>query len=379
MAATALLPRAVAAAPAGLTAAIIGHTGRGDYGHGMDICFNDLPGVKVVAIADPNEAGRSKAAARCNPQRQYADYREMLTREKPNLVSVAPRWSEQHRDMALAAIAAEAHLFMEKPISVSCAEADEILAAAEKSKRKVAVAHQMRLAPAVTHLKKKIDAGLIGDLLQMNAFGKMDARAGGEDLLVLGVHLFDLMRLFSGGEPQWCVSRVLHQGGDITKSDARAIKEQVGPVAGDEIFASFAFPNGVNATFTSRARLQENTGWWGLELLGSKGTARILADIWPRVMFRPIKPWTNAGRPDEWKPLEDDAAAKATGAEQSTTFANRRLVEDLLAAIQEDREPICSGRNAATALEIVMAVYQAALAGGKVTLPLKDRGHPLQG
>ena len=376
----ALLPRPVAAAGADtpLTAAIIGHTGCGDYGHGMDLCFSDLPGVKVVAIADPDDAGRAKAAARCKAERQYADYREMLGKERPNLVSIAPRWSEHHREMALAAIAAGAHLFMEKPIAVTCAEADEILAAAAKANRKIAVAHQMRLAPAVTHLKKKIDAGLIGNLLQMNAFGKMDARAGGEDLLVLGVHLFDLMRLFTGGEPQWCTSRVLQQGRDITRADARTIKEQIGPVAGDDIFVTFAFPDGVNATFTSRARLKENTGWWGLELIGSKGTARILADIWPRVMFRPITPWTNAGRSDAWKPLEDDPAARATVADQSNALANRRLVDDLLAAIQEDREPVCNARNAAKALEMVMAVYQAALAGARVVLPLKDRGHPLQ-
>src|SRR4051812_19599938 len=61
-----------------LPAAVIGHTGRGDYGHGMDLIFNDLPGVTVVAVADPDPAGRAKAAGRCKAARQYADYREML-------------------------------------------------------------------------------------------------------------------------------------------------------------------------------------------------------------------------------------------------------------------------------------------------------------
>src|SRR6476646_6528518 len=47
---------AAQAAPAAhetLRAAIIGHTGRGDYGHGLDVLFNGVPGVQVVAIADP--------------------------------------------------------------------------------------------------------------------------------------------------------------------------------------------------------------------------------------------------------------------------------------------------------------------------------------
>jgi predicted dehydrogenase len=343
----------------------------------MDVCFNDLPGVTVVAVADPDEAGRAKAVARNKAARQYADYREMLAKEKPNLVSIAPRWSEEHRDMALAAIAAGAHLYMEKPITVTCAEADDILDAAKKANRKIAVAHQMRLQPAVTHLKSKVDAGLIGDLLQMNAYGKMDARAGGEDLLVLGVHLFDLMRMFAG-EPQWVTSRVLDKGRDITVADARTVKEQIGPVAGDEIFATLAFPNGVNATFTSRARPKDNSGWWGLELVGSKGTARILNDIWPRVMFRPITPWTDAGRADAFAPLPDDASAKATKAEQSTTLANKRVAEDLVGAVRENREPTCSGANAAMALEMVMAVHWAALSGSRVALPLKERRHPLK-
>lgn len=370
-------------APTPLTAAIIGHTGRGDYGHGMDVVFNDVPGVTVVAVADPDPAGRAKAATRCKAAKQYADYREMLRTERPNLVSIAPRWSEQHQDMALAAIDAGAHLFMEKPIAVTPAEADAILAAADKAGRKVAVAHQMRLAPSVVHLKKKVDAGLIGDLLQMNAFGKMDARAGGEDLLVLGVHLFDLMRLFANGaagsgDAKWCTARVCQSGHDITRADAHAVKEQIGPVAGDEVFATFAFDAGVNATFTSRAGLREQTGHWGLELVGSKTTARILADIWPTVQVLTPGQWGPAGRADAWKPVDDDPAAKATKDEQANGPANRRVVDDWLAAIREDRDPACSGRNAAKALEMVMAVYAAALAGGRAVLPLAERGHPLQ-
>src|SRR3982751_1321868 len=104
LAAASLCRTVVGAEVAPLKAAIIGHTGRGDYGHGMDICFTNLPGVEVVALADPDEAGRAKAAVRAKAARQYADYREMLAKEKPDLVSIAPRWSEHHRDMALAAI-----------------------------------------------------------------------------------------------------------------------------------------------------------------------------------------------------------------------------------------------------------------------------------
>ena len=381
LAAEALFPRTVAAAGADtpLTAAIIGHTGRGDYGHGMDVCFNDLPGVKVVGIADPDEAGRAKAAARCKAERQYADYREMLAKERPNLVSVAPRWSEHHREMSLAAIAAGSHLFMEKPISVSCAEADEIIAAAEKTNRKIAVAHQMRMAPAVTHLKKKIEVGLIGDLLQMNAFGKMDDRAGGEDLLVLGVHLFDLMRLFSGGEPQWCTARVLNQGRDITRADAHTIKEQIGPVAGDEIFATFAFRNGVNATFTSGARFERR-----LRLVGP-GTGRRQGDSAdPRghLAKGDVSPDQAVDRCRPVRRMEAVGRRSRGQGDQDRAF--HHLGKPATGDRSHSRDPgkpasRSAAPNAAKALEMVMAVYQAALAGARAVLPLNDHGHPLQG
>src|SRR3954471_15715184 len=62
--------------------AVIGHTGRGDYGHGMDVIFNDRDDCEVVAVADPDEQGRAKAAARCHAARSYADFREMLAKER---------------------------------------------------------------------------------------------------------------------------------------------------------------------------------------------------------------------------------------------------------------------------------------------------------
>jgi predicted dehydrogenase len=359
-----------------LKAAIIGHTGRGDYGHSLEVCFNNIPDATLVALSDPDEAGRAKAAAKAKPARTYADYREMLEKEKPQLVAVAPRWSEHHREMADAAFSVGAHVYMEKPIAPTLTDADAILAAAAKAGRKIAVAHQMRMGPSVVYLKKRVEEGLLGDLLEMRAIGKQDARAGGEDMLVLGVHLFDLMRMFAGTDALWCAARVTQAGRDITLADARSVKEQIGPVAGDEIEAQFAFANGIAGSFTSRGRLRDQSGRWGVELVGSKASARILTDPWPSVFFRPIAPWTADGREERWIPLEGDPG-RAPGVDKSTPAANRRLVEDLMAAAREGRDPVCSGANATKALEMVMAVYHAALRGTRVALPLADREHPL--
>src|SRR5437899_12449649 len=102
----------------------------------------------------------------------------MLEREKPQLVSVAPRWTDQHHAMALAALAAGAHVYLEKPITRTLAEADELLAVADRAGLKIAVAHQMRLAPSILFLQASLEGGLIGDLLEIRAHGKQDQRAG---------------------------------------------------------------------------------------------------------------------------------------------------------------------------------------------------------
>ena len=357
-------------------AAIIGHTGQGNYGHGLDLIFNDRDNIQVVAVADPVASGRGTAAQASRALRQYDDYRVMLETEKPKLISVAPRWTDRRLPMAMAAFQAGAHVYIEKPIARDLMEADQILDAADRAGLKVAVAHQMRLAPSILHLKRSIEQGAIGDLQGIRAYGKQDARSGGEDMLVLGTHLFDLMRLFAG-EALWCTARVLQDGRDITRADARPATENIGPVAGNEIEAQFAFPNGVQATFTSRPKLRSIIGHWGMELIGSKATARVLADIFPTVYLLPPGEWSASGKTERWASLEGDPGPAATPAERGFVPANRRVVDDWLEAIQKNREPICSGRAATKALEMVMGVYEAALSGRRAAFPLPARTHPL--
>jgi predicted dehydrogenase len=355
-----------------LKAVVIGHTGRGDYGHGLDRIFSNRPGIELVALADADEAGRKKMAEALKVPRQYADYREMLEKEKPALVSVAMRQADQHRDIILAALKAGAHVYAEKPVTRSPAESDELIAAAEAGKLRVGVAHTMRQTKFIRRLRDAVkQEGLIGDLVEMRAYGKQDARAGGEDLMVLGSHLMDLLRMFAG-DPLWCSARVLSGGKDITRADARRVKDDVGPVAGDEVFAQYAFPNGVNATFTSANRLRETTGHWGIELHGSKGVARINCDIDPNVFLRRTTAWTKAGRADTWAPFDPDAV-------KAPEVHKEDPVTDWLSAIRENREPECSLRNGAWAVEMVCAVYASALNGSRAGFPLKERKHPLEG
>ena len=52
-----LLRQRIYAADAKYRAAVIGHTGRGNYGHGLDVVWNSFPGCEIVAVADADEPG----------------------------------------------------------------------------------------------------------------------------------------------------------------------------------------------------------------------------------------------------------------------------------------------------------------------------------
>ncbi|MDO8541336.1 MAG: Gfo/Idh/MocA family oxidoreductase [Opitutaceae bacterium] len=356
------------------TAAIIGHTGRGNYGHNLDLIFADVPGVEVVAVADPDPKGRAAAKQRCKARRDYADYHEMLEKERPQLVSIAPRWTDQHHAMVNAALAIGAHVYCEKPFTQTLAEADDLLAMAASGGRVIAVAHQGRLAPNTLLLKRRLAEGFIGELLEIRVHGKQDRRAGGEDMMVLATHQFDLVRFFAG-DPLWCMARVLQGGREITRADVHPATENIGPIAGDEIEAMFALPRGVNVHYTSRARNAKSAGPWGMELIGSEGRVRVLNDVWIDALVWRGGPFTASGQTGEWIRLEMGAARSAT--EKGFPAANRRVVDDWLAAIEEHREPACSGLAAMKSLEMIHGVFAAGLSRGRVEFPLKNRQHPL--
>jgi predicted dehydrogenase len=358
-------------------AAVIGHTGRGDYGHGLDVVFNDHPEIEVVGLADPDPTGRAQAQSRCRARRAYADYRELLEKERPQLVAVGPRHTDQHHAIVTAALRSGAHVLVEKPFAQSLAEADEMNALAQSRRLKIAVSHQLRLAPSVQHLKRKLDEGLLGKLITIHAHGKQDdRRTGGEDMLVLGTHLFDLMRYFTG-EVSAVTAQIWYQGRRATRADARPATEAIGPVLGDEIEVQFEFANGVTGTFTSRARLREALGPWGLTLLGEKGVVRILWEIHPRLLMRQSGMWKSESGTESWVSIPGDPGPTLPAEQRGFPAANRRVLEDWLRAIRDQGEAACSGNDGAKAVEMAMGVFQAGLEGKRVSLPLVRREHPL--
>lgn len=358
-----------------LRACVYGHTGHGGYGHALDTCFNGLDGVRVAAVADPDEKGRTAAKARIGVTKSYDSLAAMLDEEKPELLSIGPRWAERRLELLTLAAEHRANVYMEKPIAQSLEEADQIVEQAEKHDIRIVVAHQTRLCPQVLHLKKLVDEGLIGKLLEIRTRGKEDHRSGGEDMMVLGTHCMYLMRFF-GGDPLWCTSRITQNGREVTLADRRAASEPVGPVAGDTIQATFAFPDGVEGSFASQRVPKGEGNRFQVRLYGSKGVAYMAIGQDPKVFYLPDPLWLPS-KGSTWRPLPDAPSNDHPAGLKGTDACNRRIVEELIRILRsKSRSPVDIYEARAT-LEMIMAVYQAHLSSGRATFPLKERKHPL--
>ncbi len=353
-------------------ACIIGDTPRGGYGHSLHMVFALRPDVAVVGLADPDEAGRAKRAAECSAQRTYADYREMLEKERPDLVAIGPRWTVHHREYLAACAEIGAHGLIEKPLCVDLEEADVMIAAISAKNLKWSIGFNMRATPTLRHVRNLVfEEGLIGDVLEMRGRGKEDHRSGGEDLVVLGPHVFDLMAWFMNGLPQWCFADILHDGRPAAPGDVREATEQLGPVVGDTLYAVFGFAKGVAASFASVKNAGGRVGRFGLDLHGTRGVVAIRLGSVPDVTWLDTPLWSDGG----WKPLPD-APHFALADPARETY--KPIVDDLILAIEEDRDPVINLKHGRDALEAVQAIFASHVHDRRLPLPLSQRAHPLK-
>ena len=355
--------------------AVIGHTGKGNYGHGVDTAWLKIPQCEIVAVADADEKGLAAAAARLKAPKTFADYREMLDQTKPDIVAIGPRWLDQHRDMCLAAAARGAHMYMEKPFCRTPAEADEIIRACEKADVKLALAHQTRYSPKLQVIRDLIEDGKLGTLLELRGRGKEDKRGGGEDLWVLGSHIMNLIHHF-GGDPKWCFARVEEGGQPVGKEHVKPGNEGIGPLAGDTVTAMYGLEGGATAYFSSKREALGNR--FGLQIFGSKGVVEILTGSLPSAQFLPDPMWSPGRSKVAWQPITSQGVGvPETMSDGGLDAGNILAVKDLLQAIEEDRHPECSMYEGRTTIEMISAVFESHRVRGPVSLPLKTRENPL--
>ena len=348
-------------------AAAIGHTGAGNFGHGLHTPYKNIDNVEFIAVSDPNEEGRAKAAAEAGALRSYADYRDMLEKEDLDIVSVCPRWTTEHVAMVTACLEAGCSVYSEKPMTSTLADGDKIVETAEARGLKVAVAHQAVYLPATHAIKQMLDAGKIGTIQAIYASGKQDHRGGGEDMIVLGTHTFNMMRFFVG-DVAWMQSHVTTNGKEVGYGDDHESTEPVGPVAGDSINSYFAFKSGVSGFFESR-RNQAGSGRYGMEIVGSEGIFSLRGDVANRLMVYPYPVLVPANPDQEWEAHDLDQTPFSSG--------NELAIRDLIDAIENDRKPISAAADAVAALEMILGAYASQLTGQRVSFPIANREHPL--
>lgn len=360
--------------------AVIGHTGCGNYGHGLDTMWLKLPEVEIVAVADADPAGLLAAQKKLSVSRGFADYRKMLTEMKPEIVAIGPRHVDQHRDMVLACVEAGVRgLYMEKPFCRNLVEADEILAACQKSGTKLALAHRNRQHPVLPVVARLIQEGQIGRVLEMRARGKEDARGGGLDLWVLGSHLVNLACYF-GGDPVSCTATVLQNGKLMTRADVGEGAEGIGPLAGNEVHARFELAGGMPLFFDSIQNAGVKETGFGLQIIGTQGVIDFRIDVEPLAHLLSGSPFHPTSQPRRWVPITTAGVGqpepiKDLGRQISShEFAAR----DLISAMQENRAPLCDVQQGHQTIEMISAVFESHRLGGqRVSFPLKTRVNPL--
>jgi predicted dehydrogenase len=355
--------------------AVIGHTGKGNYGHGIDTVWLKIPQCQIVGVADADEKGLASAVTRLKAPKGFADYRTMLDELKPDIVAIGPRWLDQHRDMCVAAAQRGMHMYMEKPFCRTPAEADEIIKACEKSDVKLALAHQTRYSPKLQVIRDLIDDGKLGTILELRGRGKEDKRGGGEDLWVLGSHVMNLIHFF-GGEAKWCFAHVTEGGEPVRKEHVKQGNEGIGPLAGDTVTAMYGLDSGATAYFGSKRDAVGNR--FGLQIYGSKGIVEILTGSLPSASFLADPAWSPGRTKSAWQPISSQGVGvPETLGDGGLDGGNVMAVKDLLEAIENDRQPECSMYEGRTTIEMISAVFESHRVRGPITFPLQTRENPL--
>lgn len=380
--ASSLSPFAIGEETKPLSVGVIGHTGRGNYGHGIDKVWLDIPETKIVAIADEDDKGRSKEVEtfKLNPDQAYADYRKMLDAVKPDIVAIGPRYVDEHRDMVVAAANAGAKgIYIEKPFCRTSAEADEIVAACEKSGTKLAIAHRNRYHPVLPVVKKLVKDGEIGQWLEIRCRGKEDSRGGGLDLWVLGSHILNLVNYYCG-MPKACYATLYQDGHLVTKDDVYDGSEGVGPLAANQLHARYEMENGIPVFFDSKKEAGSREAGFGFQIVGTEGIIDFRMDAEPLAHICKGSPFRPTSEPRTWVPVTSAGIGKPEPIEDVRQLVGHHIgpATDLIAAIREDRPPLCSAEDGRVIVEMIMAVFESHRIGGaRVEWPLKNRDNPL--
>jgi predicted dehydrogenase len=252
-----------------------------------------------------------------------------------------------HHPATIAAASAGKHVLCEKPISLSIAEADEMIAACREAGVVLQVNHHLRSNAAVQRTRAMIEEGAIGRiaylrLRQAHDWGGADTLrptfqlrtlAGGGTLLDNGCHMFDLAR---------------NLGGPVSEVFCRTATVKFETELEDTAAVSLRFESGALGSLETAWTA---TGWEeGFAIYGTRGSIEYSNRTGRRLLRHQFRESPSAGWGDP----------AATTWELAAASDYTRHIAAFLAAIRGEGEVPCTGEDGREAVRLVLAAYQSA-------------------
>jgi predicted dehydrogenase len=207
--------------------------GLGYWGPNLARNFEQLPGAELAWICDGSPEALDRWTARFPGARGASDVAELLADDALDALVIATPVTT-HAGLALQALEAGKHCFVEKPLAQSAADAEQVAAAAESAGRVLMVGHLLEYHPGVVKLKEIADGGDLGDIhyIYGNRLNLGQLRADENALWSLGAHDVSVVLALVGEEP----------------SEVSAVGESyMQPGIEDVVFGFLRFPSGVAA------------------------------------------------------------------------------------------------------------------------------------
>lgn len=299
---------------------MLGNPGRWVLPHGHAPSYEAAARVELVAGAEIDDERRLTFGQRWDiAEHVYANYREMLEAEQPDIVSVATP-TPMHEEMALASVEAGVRaIFLEKPIASSLAGADRVVAACAEAGIPLAVNHTRRGDAVYRKVAELAQTGAVGELHSMMML--FPSR-----LMWIGTHGLDLMNFVVGDAPVRWVSGEVQEGGDRDPGGN----------------AIFEYENGARGFING---FRDNPVGFRLHVIGSEG--EIVVSRYD------LQLWRN--RPGSWMRYEPVIYPFP----QTLNYASPmvKLIEELVEAMEGGPEPVSNGRTALAALEQIVGIH----------------------
>ncbi|MCR4669422.1 MAG: Gfo/Idh/MocA family oxidoreductase [Clostridia bacterium] len=324
----------------------------------LEICaVCDVIPEKMEALLEKYELAGDESIKR------YTDYKELIEKEAPELVSIATE-SGNHAEIALYCIDKGVNCIIEKPMAMSIEDANRIIDLAEERGVKVSACHQNRFNVAIQELRKAIESGRFGRLSHGSIHVRWNRDHGyydqapwrgtwaqdGGALMNQCIHGIDLLRWMMGDEIEEIYGATRQQFHDYLEA------EDVG-------MAVIKFKNGAIGTIEGTTNVYPRNLEETLYIFGENGTVKIGGKS-----TNNIDVWDFA---DE---TEDDQKNKGLEEQTSNVYGNGHtsLFADVIDAIKNDRKPYVDAVAGRNALEVVLSIYKSQKTGQPVRFPLTE-------